>query len=203
MKDIYLIIKRFFDIIFSTVALIILFPFLLIVALLVKVSSPGKILYIHRRIGKDGKIIKVLKFRTMNSNQEPLEEVLTKEQLEEYKTYYKVNNDPRVTKLGRILRKTSIDELPQLINIIKGDMSIVGPRPIIFDELKLYKENKNILLSVRPGLTGYWASHGRSDTSYEERIKMELYYVNNISFMLDIKIILLTIKNVIMGIGAK
>ena len=108
-----------------------------------------------------------------------------------------------MTKFGRILRKTSIDELPQLINIIKGDMSIVGPRPIIFDELKLYKENKELLLSVRPGLTGYWASHGRSDTTYEERIKMELYYVNNISFWLDIKIIFKTIFVVILGKGAK
>ena len=114
-----------------------------------------------------------------------------------------MTNDPRVTKFGKFLRKTSIDELPQLINIIKGDMSIVGPRPIIFDELKLYKENKELLLNVRPGLTGYWASHGRSDTTYEERIKMELYYVKNVSFFLDMKIIFLTIVKVILGSGAK
>jgi lipopolysaccharide/colanic/teichoic acid biosynthesis glycosyltransferase len=203
MKSIYLVIKRFFDIILSLVALIILSPFLMIIALIIKLTSDGNVLYAHRRIGKGGKIIHVLKFRTMNKDNRPLEEILTKEQLEEYKSYYKVTNDPRVTKFGKFLRKTSIDELPQLINIIKGDMSIVGPRPIIFDELKLYKENKELLLTVRPGLTGYWASHGRSDTTYDERIKMELYYVNNVSFWLDVKIIFLTGLNVILGKGAK
>jgi lipopolysaccharide/colanic/teichoic acid biosynthesis glycosyltransferase len=174
-----------------------------IIGVLIKLTSDGNVLYSHRRIGKNGKIIHVLKFRTMNNNNMPLEEVLNKEQLEEYRSYFKVTNDPRVTKFGKFLRKTSIDELPQLINIIKGDMSIVGPRPIIFDELKLYKENKELLLSVRPGLTGYWASHGRSDTTYEERIKMELYYVKNVSFFLDMKIIFLTIVKVILGSGAK
>jgi lipopolysaccharide/colanic/teichoic acid biosynthesis glycosyltransferase len=198
-----MVIKRFFDIIISIIALIILFPFLVIIGVLIKLTSDGNVLYSHRRIGKNGKIIHVLKFRTMNNNNMPLEEVLNKEQLEEYRSYFKVTNDPRVTKFGKFLRKTSIDELPQLINIIKGDMSIVGPRPIIFDELKLYKENKELLLSVRPGLTGYWASHGRSDTTYEERIKMELYYVKNVSFFLDMKIIFLTIVKVILGSGAK
>lgn len=203
MRSIYMVIKRFFDIIISIIALVILFPFLVIIGVLIKLTSDGNVLYCHRRIGKNGKIIHVLKFRTMNNNNMPLEEVLNKEQLEEYRSYFKVTNDPRVTKFGKFLRKTSIDELPQLINIIKGDMSIVGPRPIIFDELKLYKENKELLLSVRPGLTGYWASHGRSDTTYEERIKMELYYVKNISFFLDMKIIFLTIVKVFLGSGAK
>lgn len=202
MKNVYKVIKRFLDIIISVIVLIICFPLMVLVGIIIKLTSDGDIIYAHRRIGKNGKIIHVLKFRTMINNI-PLEDVLTKEQLEEYRTYFKVTNDPRVTKFGRILRKTSIDELPQLINIIKGDMSIVGPRPIIFDELKLYKENKELLLSVRPGLTGYWASHGRSDTTYEERIKMELYYVNNISFWLDIKIIFKTIFVVILGKGAK
>ena len=139
MKSIYLVIKRIFDIILSLIALLILSPFLLIISIVIKLTSEGKVFYAHRRIGKNGKIIHVLKFRTMNKDNRPLEEILTKEQLEEYKSYYKVTNDPRVTKFGRFLRKTSIDELPQLINIIKGDMSIVGPRPIIFDELKFEK----------------------------------------------------------------
>ena len=203
MKCIYMGVKRFFDVFISLIALIVLLPFLVIIGLIIKFTSDGNILYTHRRIGKGGKIIHVLKFRTMNNDNRPLEQILTKEQLEEYKSYYKVTNDPRVTRFGKFLRKTSLDELPQLINIIKGDMSIVGPRPIIFDELKLYKENKELFLSVRPGLTGYWASHGRSDTTYDERIKMELYYVSNISFLLDIKIIFLTALNVITGKGAK
>jgi lipopolysaccharide/colanic/teichoic acid biosynthesis glycosyltransferase len=203
MRKVYLVIKRFFDFIISLFVLITSIPFLMLIALLVKLTSKGNVLYAHRRIGKGGKIIHVYKFRTMNDDKRPLEDVLTKEQLEEYKNSFKITNDPRVTKFGKFLRRTSIDELPQLYNIIKGDMSIVGPRPIILDELKLYKDNKELLLSVRPGLTGYWASHGRSDTTYEERIKMELYYVKNVSFWLDIKIIVLTFINVLIGKGAK
>jgi lipopolysaccharide/colanic/teichoic acid biosynthesis glycosyltransferase len=203
MRKVYLVIKRFFDFIISLFVLITSIPFLMLIALLVKLTSKGNVLYAHRRIGKGGKIIHVYKFRTMNDDKRPLEDVLTKEQLEEYKNSFKITNDPRVTKFGKFLRRTSIDELPQLYNIIKGDMSIVGPRPIILDELKLYKDNKELLLSVRPGLTGYWASHGRSDTTYEERIKMELYYVKNVSFWLDIKIIVLTFINVVIGKGAK
>ena len=203
MRKVYLVVKRFFDFTISLFVLISSIPFLMLIALLVKLTSKGNVLYTHRRIGKDGKIIYVYKFRTMNDDKRPLEDILTEEQLEEYKSNYKITNDPRVTKFGKFLRRTSIDELPQLFNIIKGDMSIVGPRPIILDELKLYKENKELLLSIRPGLTGYWASHGRSDTTYEERIKMELYYVKNVSLWLDIKIIILTFINVLTGKGAK
>lgn len=202
MKKMYSLFKRLFDVVISVFALVFCFPLLLIVALLIKITSKGNIIYRHRRIGKNGKIINVLKFRTMVNNIS-LEDVLTKEQLEEYRKNFKISNDPRITKIGKILRKTSIDELPQLINIIKGDMSIVGPRPITVEEIKLYKENKELLLSVRPGLTGYWATHGRSNIDYEERIKMELYYVKNMSVWMDVKIIFLTAFQILFGIGAK
>jgi lipopolysaccharide/colanic/teichoic acid biosynthesis glycosyltransferase len=203
MKKVYFGFKRFFDIVISAFVLFSSFPMLILIGIIIKITSNGPAIYTHRRIGKKGKIINVLKFRTMNNDNRPLEEILTDEQLDEYKKNYKIKDDPRVTKFGKFLRRTSLDELPQLINIIKGDMSIVGPRPIVLNELKLYGENKELLLSVRPGLTGYWASHGRSDTTYDERIKMELYYVKNVSFWLDIKIIFLTAINVITGKGAK
>ena len=203
MKKVYFGFKRFFDIVISTFVLFSSFPMLILIGIIIKITSNGPAIYTHRRIGRKGKIINVLKFRTMNNDNRPLEEILTDEQLDEYKKNYKIKDDPRVTKFGKFLRRTSLDELPQLINIIKGDMSIVGPRPIVLNELKLYGENKELLLSVRPGLTGYWASHGRSDTTYDERIKMELYYVKNVSFWLDIKIIFLTAINVITGKGAK
>jgi lipopolysaccharide/colanic/teichoic acid biosynthesis glycosyltransferase len=203
MKKIYLGFKRFFDILISTLVLLSSFPMLIIIGIVIKITSDGKVLYTHRRIRKNGKTIHVLKFRTMVNDERPLDEILTEEQLKEYKKSFKITDDPRVTKFGKLLRRTSLDELPQLINIIKGDMSIVGPRPVILDELKLYGENKELFLSVRPGLTGYWASHGRSDTTYDERIEMELYYVKNMSLWLDIKIIFLTAINVITGKGAK
>jgi lipopolysaccharide/colanic/teichoic acid biosynthesis glycosyltransferase len=203
MKKVYFGFKRFFDIVISAFVLFSSFPMLILIGIIIKITSNGPAIYTHRRIGRKGKIINVLKFRTMNNDNRPLEEILTDEQLDEYKKNYKIKDDPRVTKFGKFLRRTSLDELPQLINIIKGDMSIVGPRPIVLNELKLYGENKELLLSVRPGLTGYWASHGRSDTTYDERIKMELYYVKNVSFWLDIKIIFLTAINVITGKGAK
>ena len=126
----------------------------------------------------------------------------TKEQMEKYKINYKLDNDPRITKMGKILRKTSLDELPQLINILKGDLSIIGPRPIVDGEIEKYGLNKNKLLSVTPGLTGNWAANGRSCTSYEERMKMELDYVENISFKMDMEIFFKTIICVFKRKGA-
>ena len=140
----------------------------------------------------------------MRRDDRPLEEILSPEQLEEWKRDYKVTNDPRVTKIGKILRKTSLDELPQLWNIFVGQMSVIGWRPILQEELERYsKEEQELLLKVRPGLTGYWASHGRSDTTYEDRIKMELYYVYKRSIWLDIRIIWHTAIGVFMHDGAK
>ena len=122
---------------------------------------------------------------------------------EEYYKNRKISNDPRITKIGKFLRTTSLDEFPQFINIFKGDMSLIGPRPVVLDEADAYGKNKNKFLSMRPGLSGYWAVNGRSNTTYEERMKLELYYIDYCSFLLDIKIIVETIKSVIKKDGAQ
>lgn len=202
LKPIYKYLKRFSDIVLATIGLIVLSPVFLIIAILIKTTSKGKVFFKHKRIGKNGKEIYIYKFRTMVDNAEDLIKKFTPEQLKEFKENFKLENDPRVTKIGRILRKTSLDELPQLFNIIKGDISIIGPRPIITDELEKYGMNKDKFLSIKPGLTGYWAANGRSDTTYEQRMEMELYYVDNMSFKLDVKIFFKTILSVIKREGA-
>ena len=128
---------------------------------------------------------------------------LNDEQKKEWDENFKLEQDPRITKVGHFLRKSSLDELPQILNILKGEMSIIGPRPIVQDELEKYKSNKDKLLSVLPGLTGYWAANGRSCTTYEDRMNMELYYVDNCSLLLDMKIFFKTIKIVIKKEGAR
>lgn len=203
-KPIFSFIKRLFDILSSGLGLIILSPLFLLLIILVKIDSKGPAFYGHKRLGKNGKMFKVWKFRSMVVDQRPLEEILTPEQMEEWKRDFKITNDPRVTKIGKILRKTSLDELPQLWNIFVGQMSVVGWRPILQDELDRYtKDDQELLLKVRPGLTGYWASHGRSDTTYEDRIKMELYYPYKRSLWLDIRIIWHTAIGVFRHDGAK
>lgn len=195
-------IKRFMDVTLSTVGLIILSPVFLIIAILIKTGSKGKVFFKHTRIGKNGKEIHIYKFRTMVENAEDLIKNFTPEQAKEFKENFKLENDPRVTKIGKFLRKTSLDELPQLLNIIRGDLSIIGPRPVVEEELEKYGMNKERFLSVTPGLTGYWAANGRSATTYEQRMEMELYYVENISFKLDVKIFFKTIFSVLKGEGA-
>lgn len=199
----YVYIKRIIDCIISSIALILLLPIFLIIAIAIKLDSKGPIFFAHTRIGKNGKPIKIYKFRTMVTNAEELIKKFTPEQLEEYKKNFKLENDPRVTKAGKILRKTSLDELPQLLNIIKGDLALIGPRPVVKDELEKYGDNASKFLSVTPGLTGNWAASGRSNTTYEERMKMELWYVDNISFITDVKIFFKTIIAVIKKEGAK
>lgn len=203
-KPVFSFVKRLFDILSSGLGLIILSPLFILLIVLVKCGSKGPAFYGHERIGKNGKKFKVWKFRSMVVDQRPLEEILTPEQMEEWKRDFKITNDPRVTKIGKILRKTSLDELPQLWNIFVGQMSVVGWRPILQDELDRYnEEEQKLLLKVRPGLTGYWASHGRSDTSYDDRIKMELYYSYKRSLWLDIRIIWHTAIGVFRRDGAK
>lgn len=199
----YFYFKRMFDFIISLTALIILLPLFIILALIIKLDSKGPVFFKHKRIGKNGKYIYIYKFRTMVSNAEELLSKFSKEQKEEFEKNFKLENDPRITKVGKFLRKSSLDELPQLINILKGDMSLVGPRPIVDQEIEKYGFKKNKFLSVTPGLTGYWACNGRSDIEYEERMKMELYYVEHCSLILDIKIILKTAIAVIKKEGAK
>ena len=202
-KIVYNVVKRVLDIVFSLLGMVILSPFFLLISIIIKLNSKGPVFFVHSRIGEKGKPIGIYKFRTMVENAEELIKNFTPEQKEEFERCYKLENDPRVTKIGNFLRKTSLDELPQILNILKGELSIIGPRPIIQAELDKYGENKEKFLSVRPGLTGYWAANGRSDTTYEERMEMELYYVDNMSFMLDIKIFFKTILAVIKKEGAR
>lgn len=204
-KYMYSFVKRSFDIIMSLTSMVLLFPIFFIIAIMIKIDSKGNIIYKHKRIGKNGKYIYLYKFRTMYTNsKEILEEILKDQKIkEEWENNFKLENDPRITKVGKILRKTSLDELPQLINILRGDMSIVGPRPVVDGEIEKYGIFKKKFLSVTPGLTGWWACNGRSATSYEERINLELYYVNNRSIKLDLLVILKTFSAVIKGHGAK
>lgn len=203
---VYSILKRTFDVFFSFVGMIYLLPLTIIIKILYLISGDfGSVFYFHERIGKNGKKFKMLKYRTMvkNSN-EILEEMLkNKKYLKEWNEFHKFEDDPRVTKIGKILRKTSIDEIPQLINIFKGDMSFIGPRPMIDEEVNDYGSDKDKLLSIRPGLTGWWACNGRSNISKNERKELELYYIENCSIWLDIKIIFKTIGVVFIGRGAK
>ncbi len=201
-KPIYEFIKRVIDIVCSLLSLIILSPVFLILAILVKTTSKGPVLFAHKRVGKNGKEIKIYKFRSMVTNAEELIKSFTPDQKAEYEKNYKLENDPRVTKVGKFLRKTSLDELPQLFNILKGDLSIVGPRPVMDVETQIYGKYRSMLLSVKPGLTGFWAANGRSDTTYKRRRAMEIYYVKNRSLLLDIKIIFKTFISVFKGEGA-
>lgn len=204
----YAFVKRLFDFFASLFAIIILSWLLIILAILVKFSSSGPILFKDKRVGCNRKIIKVYKFRTMYSDAETnIEKYLTKEEIEIWKKERKLENDPRITKIGKFLRKTSLDELPQLFNILFGTLSIVGPRPISENELnKNYteKEQKQ-LLSAKPGLTGVWQVYGRSNVNYTsgERQKLELSYLAKRSVLFDLKIIFLTIPAVLEHKGAK
>lgn len=202
-KPVYDFIKRFADIVCSAIAIVLLSPFFIIISIAIKATSKGPVIFVHKRVGKNGKKIGIYKFRSMVMNAEELIEKFTPEQKEEFKKNFKLENDPRITKIGKFLRKTSLDELPQLFNILKGDLSIVGPRPIVEVETEIYGEYKNMLLSVKPGLTGFWAANGRSDTSYKRRRAMEIYYVKNRSLLFDIKIIFKTVISVFKGEGAK
>lgn len=203
-KPVYSFIKRALDIFFSVLALILLLPFFLIVAIWIKVDDPkGSVFFSHKRVGKNGKVISILKFRTMVENAEELIKSFTPEQKAEFEANFKLENDPRITKVGNILRKTSLDELPQLLNIIKGDLSIVGPRPITEAETEFFGNYKKLLLSVKPGLTGFWAANGRSNITYRRRRAMEIYYVKNRSLLLDTKIIFKTALSVLKREGAE
>lgn len=206
-KPVYDFFKRLFDILFSGVALIVLSPVFFILAIIIKIGDKGDVLYSQNRIGKSGKTIKIYKFRSMKMNADSLENMLTPEEYALYKKEYKLDNDPRVTKVGSFLRKSSLDELPQLISILKGDMSIVGPRPVLPSELE---ENYTpfqiqVLNSVKQGLTGYWQAYARNNVGYEnfERQKMELFYCRKRSFIFDIKIIFKTFLSVLKRNGAK
>ena len=200
-------VKRVIDIIAGLVGIILLIPITIGIYIARKIlkEDDGPIFYDQLRIGKNGKIFKMYKYRSMVIGaDDKLKEYLAEneEARIEFEKNQKLRNDPRITKLGKFLRKTSLDEFPQFINILKGDMSLVGPRPIVDREVKLFGNKMKTVHSVRPGLTGYWAANGRSDTSYDERVDMEVYYAENFSLALDMKIIFKTIKSVIKKEGA-
>jgi lipopolysaccharide/colanic/teichoic acid biosynthesis glycosyltransferase len=202
-KFMYNIVKRLIDILGSIAGIIVLSPFLIVIAILVRLDSKGPVLFSHKRLGLGGKIIKVYKFRTMVSDAEELLKRLTPEQKEEYEKNFKLENDPRITKLGRFLRESSIDELPQLLNVLKGEMTAVGPRPIVPTELQKYGEYADKLLSVKPGLTGSWQTSGRSDTTYEERVQLDMEYIDTRTIWMDVKIAFKTVGVVFKKSGAR
>ena len=199
-------IKRTFDISCALLGLIFFIPVSIIVKISYICTGDFKpIIYKQLRVGKNGEEFKIYKFRTMvHNSHEVLEEMLKKpEYLKEWINNQKIENDPRITKLGKVLRKTSLDELPQIFNILKNEMSIIGPRPLVVGELDNHNGNHFIYESVKPGMTSWWAAHGRSLTTYSERLELEYYYVQNCSIMLDIKCVFATIKAVLLKTGAK
>jgi len=190
-KKTYDTVKRFCDVVGSLAGLIVLSPVFLIISLLIVFERSGKrVFFKQRRLGMGGKPIYIYKFRTMIDNAEDVRRWLNKEQLAQYYSEYKVEEDPRVTKVGKFLRRTGLDELPQLVNILKGELSIVGPRPIQESETALYGKDKALLLSIRPGLTGYWQAYCSGDTTYtnRKRQRMEIHYVLHRNLLWDIKI---------------
>ena len=177
------VLKRGFDFIASLIGIIVFSPFMAMIYFCIRREDGGPAIFKQERIGYKGKAFMLYKFRSMYVDAESrLNDYLTPEQLEQWNKERKIDNDPRITKVGAFLRKTSLDEFPQFINVFLGHMSLVGPRPVVPDEADNYKKNKSKFLSIRPGLTGYWASNGRSNISYAKRMKMELYYVDHCSF---------------------
>lgn len=199
----YLLAKRGLDIVLSALALILLFIPMALIVLLIKLESPGPAIFVHHRFGKDGRPLPLLKFRSMHMNAEQMIELFTPEQKKEWELNFKLDDDPRITNVGKFLRETSLDELPQLINVLRGDLSLVGPRPIVAEELERYGSNKDKFLSVTPGLTGYWQAYARSTCTYEQRMEMELYYVDHANFWWDLKIMFATVGAVLRCRGAK
>lgn len=198
--------KRCFDIIFSSSALLFLAPFFLTVALLIRSTSRGKAIYSHERIGRCGKKFRCFKFRTMYQDaDERLNKILQEDSAlrNEWHLTRKLKNDPRITAMGKFLRKTSLDELPQFWNVLRGDLSVVGPRPVLEEEiLKYYGVKAPKILSVRPGITGIWQVSGRNDTSYAKRVELDEQYVERQSFFLDMKLIIKTVPCMVSRKGA-
>ncbi len=200
-KPLYRFSKRMLDIVGSIALILISLPLYVIIGLAIKWHDGGPIFFRHRLVGKDGKLFDMLKFRTMVVN---AQEILEKnpQLLEEFKKNYKLKDDPRVTPVGKWLRKSSLDELPQFFNILRGDMSIVGPRPVKLDELEKFGDFKHERIKVRPGLTGFWQVSGRCNTDYEERIQMDRFYLNKCNIWLDLYILLKTPSKVLKFDGA-
>ncbi len=195
-------IKRFFDICLSTAALVVLSPLLLVIAILIYLEDKGPVIYSQTRIGKDGRAFKLYKFRSMCVDAD--ERLRDLQKLNERDgPVFKIRDDPRVTKVGKFIRKTCIDELPQLVNIIKGDMSIVGPRPPLPNEVEQYNSYQKQRLLVVPGLTCYWQIQKGEETTFDEWVELDLKYIKERSILLDFRLILLTFKVILSGKGAE
>lgn len=193
--------KRTFDLFIAFAAIVAILPLLITIAMLIRASGPGPILYKQRRLGRGGREFWCLKFRTMVAN---ADEVLRSNPklFQEFQANFKIKDDPRITPIGRFLRRTSLDELPQFFNVMAGDMSLIGPRPIVQNELEKYGPYADRLLSVLPGLGGVWQTSGRSEVDYSERVAMDMFYIENRSFYLDFKLLLLTALAVLKRDGA-
>ena len=206
MKGDYEVMKRWMDVTISIIMFIIFLPLFVLIPILIKITSGGPVFYRQMRLGRNGKPFVFLKFRSMYNNSD---HSIHKKYIEDYMNgngnnggIYKINHDKRVTPLGKILRKTSIDELPQLWNVLRGDMSIVGPRPPIYYEYNMEKEIQNRRLTVKPGITGLWQIRGRSKVPFHDMIKMDLRYIRSSSIIFDILIMFETVYIIFLGKGA-
>ena len=205
-KYLYFGVKRLFDILIALIGCLFLLPIILIVKISYLLHKDfDSIFFRQKRIGKNGKEFNLYKFRSMVPNaDEVLKELLKDPKYkEEWNLNQKFEHDPRITSMGNILRKTSLDELPQFINILIGDMSLIGPRPLVPGELDSHNGNHELYESVRPGISGWWAANGRSATTYERRLELEYYYVQHCGLILDIRCVFRTIKAVLFKTGAK
>lgn len=202
----HLPLKRIFDILFSVSALLLISPIFLLIAIAIRSSSKGNVIYHQIRVGRGGVPFRCYKFRTMYPNADSiLQAILANdpEKQKEWESAHKLKNDPRITPIGAFLRKTSLDELPQFWNVLKGDLSVVGPRPVVHEEIvKHFGTKAQKIFSIRPGITGLWQISGRSDTTYSQRIVLDEYYVEHRSFLGDLKILALTIPSMFYKKGA-
>lgn len=201
LRGLNLFLKRSADLLLSFIGIVMISPILLLVAIMIKLDSPGPIFIHQKRIGKNGATFYMHKFRSMVNNAEEL-----KHQLERFNESdgpaFKIKNDPRITRIGKFIRKYSIDELPQLFNVLKGEMSLIGPRPPLPNEVELYNDTQWRRLDIRPGITGLWQVSGRSDISFDEWVKLDLYYIEKWSVSLELKILFKTVPVVLRGEGA-
>jgi exopolysaccharide production protein ExoY len=198
------VMKRLVDVVGAVILGLVFFPLILVIIFLMRKGS-GSVIYRHRRIGRGGQMFSCLKFRTMIPNADQvLRDLLDSdpELMAEWVRDHKLRHDPRVTRLGRFLRRTSLDELPQLLNVLRGEMSLVGPRPVVREELLRYGRNVGTYLAAKPGITGLWQVTGRNDTDYRRRVVLDTYYVRNQNLMLDLYILAKTTGVVLGGNGA-
>lgn len=203
--QLHAVAKRALDILFAATFLLLSFPFLVLLSIMLQIDSPGSLFFVQRRVGRHGKQFGCIKFRTMQENADQLLERILAESSEarrEWEADHKLRNDPRISRLGGIVRKLSLDELPQLVNILRGEMSVVGPRPIVSAEVPKYGAFIADYCAMKPGLTGLWQVSGRNDTTYDQRVQFDVEYRKRASFLLDVSIIFRTLPAVLLVRGS-